>query len=89
MQQLSDFMFHNNHIVLRSTVPHTYIPKVKDKAVSLVETVPAERHFSCPHTAATLDLEKSLDIHLVRNDMFEPGGHAPFLRGKSLKGLKC
>lgn len=73
--------FRNNHNVLRSTLPPcTYISQVKDKAVSLVEAVPADRHLGCPHSAATLDLEKSLDNHLVRDNMLEPRGHAAFLR---------
>lgn len=84
-------MFDDNHIELRNALlPCTYIPQVQDKAVSLVEAVPADRHFDCPHRAAALDLEKSLDNHLVCDDMLEPGGHTPFLREKerSLTGLK-
>lgn len=83
-------MFHNNPIMLLSTLlPCTYIPQVKNKAVSLVEAVPADRHFRGSHSAATLDLEKSLDNHLIRDDVLEPRGHAPFLKDKILNGPKC
>lgn len=76
--------FHNNNIVLCST----HIPQVKDEAVSLVKAVPADRDFSCPHTAATLDLEQPLDNHFVCDDMLKPGSHASFLGDINLKGFK-
>lgn len=82
-------MFHNNPIVFPNALhPSAYIPQVQDEAVPLVEAVPADRHLRRPHRAATLDLEKSLDNHLVGDDVLEPGGHAPLLRDKSSKGFK-
>lgn len=83
-------MFHNHPIVFPSALPPSaHIPQVQDEAVSLVEAVPADCHLRRPHRAATLDLEKPLDIHLVGDDVLEPGGHASCLRNGSLKSLKC
>lgn len=90
MQRGSDFVFHNNPIVFPNALPPSaYVPQVQDEAVPLVEAIPADCHLRRPHSAATLDLEKPLDNHLVGDDVLEPGGHAPLLRDKSLKGLKC
>lgn len=49
----------------------THVAQVQDEAVSLVETVPADRDLRCPDDTTTFNLEHSLHGDLIGDDVFE------------------
>lgn len=43
----------------------SHLPQVNDEAVALVETAPGQIHFCRPDGSPALDMQETLDVHVI------------------------